>query len=399
MKQRSTTNKGSPRSMSEGIVLSVIALATGSFTIIGASANAPLISMALNLSAVGVGAIASFAYLGALTTSRIAGRLTDRHGPAPVIAAGLLTMAAGNVVTGLARHAAILYVGILIAGFGYGSINPATTVLSNPSSARRRGLVMSIKQSGVPLGGIVAGAVLPAVGLAFGWRLGFGVATALCLLLAVFVLLRGRYEIQRPDLMTPPHRANRQLRLPWGYLYGLLIAGVQVSVFAFTAVYLVDVRGFSSSAAGLGVSTLLIGGVIGRLFWGWLSDLFAHHRLLVLQLIGLLGALFLACLVASPAWLVAPVLIAVGICSVGWNGVYIAVIAEAAETHRVGTSTGASLALINVGAIILPLAIGVLVRLTMSWVAGLLMMAAMSVLASAVAFVGSEPTQAEAYHV
>jgi sugar phosphate permease len=57
-----------------------------------------------------------------------------------------------------------------------------------------------------------------------------------------------------------------------------MIAGVLVSIFAFTAVYLVDVRDLSTSSAGLGVSTLLVGGVLGRLFWGWLSDLFPSHR-------------------------------------------------------------------------------------------------------------------------
>ena len=380
------------RSMTEGIVLSVLVLSVGSFTIIGASANAPLISIALHLTPVGVGAIASVAYLGALVTSRIAGHWTDRSGPATVIVVGLLALALGNAVAGLAWHAAIFYVGIAIAGLGYGSVNPATTVLSNPATARRRGLVMSIKQSGVPLGGIIAGAVLPAVALEWGWRWAFAVSMAACLPLAAFIAIRRGYRAQPPDHSAPVHLAARQLRLPLGYLFGLLIAGVQVSVFAFTAVYLVDVRGFSTSSAGLGVSVLLIGGVVGRLFWGWLSDLFPRQRLLVLQGIGILGAALLTCLIVVPDSLVMATLVALGVCSVGWNGVYIAVVAESTELHRVGASTGASLALINLGAISFPLLVGFLIHLTSSWVVGLLTLAGLSLGATVVAVVSSEST-------
>ena len=276
--------------MGEGIAVSVVVLAVGSFTVIGASAMAPLISEALGLTEVGIGAIASVAYLGALLTAPLAGRVTDRSGPARVIILGLLALALGNLLAGLAWHALVLYVGILVAGFGYGAVNPATTVLSNPATARRRALVMSVKQAGVPAGGIVAGAVLPVLGVAFGWRWAFALSMLVCLVVALLVSLRGGYVAQRTQRSSRTHTTGRHLRLPLGYVFGMVIAGVQVSIFAFTAVYLVDARGFSASGAGLGVSTLLIGGVFGRLFWGWLSDLFPHHRLRVLEGIGILGA-------------------------------------------------------------------------------------------------------------
>jgi MFS family permease len=109
-----------------------------------------------------------------------------------VILLGLLALAAGNLVAGLAWHAVVLYVGILIAGFGYGAVNPATTVLSNPATARRRALVMSVKQAGVPAGGIVAGAVLPVLALAFGWRWAFALSMLVCLVVALGIARGGR---------------------------------------------------------------------------------------------------------------------------------------------------------------------------------------------------------------
>ena len=372
--------------------MSVLVLAVGSFSVIGASANAPLLSSALGLSEVGIGAIASVAYVGAMSSARVSGRITDRRGPAVVIIAGLVLMALGDGIALSAFHAWVLYLGIVVVGLGYGAINPSTTVVSNPRSAKRRGLVMSIKQSGVPLGGVAAGALVPTVGLAFGWRAAFALALTLCLGLALFVWVRGGYRAQPLSLGVKPRaRSGRKLALPWGYSFGLLIAGVQVSMFAFTAVYLVDARGMSIARAGLGVSILLVGGVAGRLFWGWLSDVFFHRRLLVLQGAALLGAVSIVSLVVAPEALVPLALVAIGVSSVGWNGVYIAAVAEAVEPHRMGAVTGTSLALINFGAIVTPLLIGVLVNLSGSWSVGLLTLAALSVAASIVALVFSEP--------
>jgi MFS family permease len=380
------------RSTAEGVAFSVVILMVGSFTVIGASANAPAISEALGLTPVGVGAIASIAYLGALSTSGYAGRLTDARGPVPVIAAGLFLLAAGNAVAGLSPTAWIFYVGIYVCGLGYGAVNPATTVMSNPPDARRRALLMSIKQSGVPMGGILAGMVLPAVALAVGWRSAFVVSLGVCLPILVLLVLRRRSDIAFSTEGMDPHAISRRLRLPSGYLFGLLIAGVQVSIFAFTAVYLVEVRGSSPTDAGLGVSILLVGGVVGRLSWGWLSDAVMAHRITLLQVIAGLGAVALVALIVVPDALVLPVLVALGLCSVGWNGVYIAVIAESTAGDGVGSSTGSALSLINLGAIIVPLLVGWLVHLAGGWRAGLMTLAATSVLAMLWAGIASEPT-------
>ena len=202
------------RSMGEGIAVSTLVLAVGSFTVIGASAISPLISVSLGLSEVGVGAIASVAYFGALLTAPISGMITDRSGPARMILVGLLTLAVGNLIAGLAWHIAAFYIGIMVAGFGYGAINPATTVLANPASARRRALVMSVKQAGVPAGGIVAGAVLPVLGLALGWRYAFGLSMLICLVVALSIAIRGGYVAKSESSVRIRERQGRRLRLP-----------------------------------------------------------------------------------------------------------------------------------------------------------------------------------------
>ncbi|MCW2542212.1 MAG: major facilitator superfamily 1 [Frankiales bacterium] len=357
-------------SMSEGIVLSVMTLAAGAFVVVGASANAPHIRASLGLSAVGIGAIASVSYLGAMATSRLGGRATDRVGPAAVISVGLALMAAGLGVAAVAPVAILFYLGILLAGMGYGVINPATNVLANPSTARRRGLVMSIKQSGVPVGGIAAGALLPSLSSAVGWRAAFLLPVLVCCGVALLVALRGRHRSTLHGRATDVVRSSVRMRLPHGFAYGFVTAGAQVSLFAFTTVYLTDSRGLSPDRAGLGVSLLLLGGLLGRPAWGWLSDLYPEQRLAILQVTAVVGGVAIVAVWTVPAGWLPVALLVVGMTAVGWNGVYVAAVAEAGEPHRVGWTTGASLTMINLGAVVCPIMVGLIVQLTHNWAAG-----------------------------
>ena len=50
-------------------------------------------------------------------------------------------------------------------------MNPASSQVLGPrTTAQTAGLVMSIKQTGVPLGGVMAGALVPMLALHSGWR-------------------------------------------------------------------------------------------------------------------------------------------------------------------------------------------------------------------------------------
>jgi hypothetical protein len=68
----------------------------------------------------------------------------------------------------------------------------------------------------------------------------------------------------------------------------------------------------------------------------------------------------------------------VGVCSVGWNGVYVAAVAEAGNPGEVGLNTGASLALINLGAVLCPVIAGSVVQFTHSWAWGWMFCSAVS---------------------
>jgi MFS family permease len=347
-----------------GLAISLAALAAASLTAVAFSADAPLIRGTFGLSEVEVGAIASCVYAGAAATSVAGGRLTDRLGPAPVLVLSVAALAMGAAVAAVAPTRWLFFAGVVGAGLGYGLVNPPTNVLANPRSPRLRGLAMSVKQSGIPLGGILAGVLVPPAAGAVGWRWATAVPIAGCAAVAAVAALgpRDRGAGAAADPTDPPHNptGGLRLRLPLAFAFGFLMAGVQVAVFTLLTVYLVDHRGSGATAAGAALALLLAGGLAGRPAWGWLSDRRHADRGRVLQVSAVLAAAFLGLLPVAGAGALPVVLVGIGLCSVGWNGAYLAAVAEAGDRARIGSTTGRALLLVNLGAVAVPPLVGLL---------------------------------------
>lgn len=375
------------RQIAFGVGLSLAILAAASLAAIAYSANAPLIRATFDLTEVEVGAIASCIYIGAMASSITSGRLTDSLGVAPVLAMSMLALSIGLVVSALAPVVAIFFAGLIIAGLGYGAVNPPTNVLANPANPRRRALSMSIKQSGVPLGGILAGFIIPVAAAVTDWRWSLLIPIVACAGLALFSAQLGPLSPASAE-GGGVGEPRTGLRLVHAYAYGFLMAGIQVAVFILLAVYLVDERGFDPGRAGASLGVLLIGGLIGRPGWGWISDRLHHDRVRVLQLAAVLSATFLALLpLANGAWLV-PVMIGVGLCSVGWNGVFLALLTEIVPANLIGSTTGVAMLLVHLGAVLLPPIVGLVAAVTGGWLLAWMFCAAATAVAVVVLHAG-----------
>jgi MFS family permease len=367
------------RQIAYGVGLSLAILSTASLASIAYSANAPLIRATFGLTEVEVGAIASCIYLGATASSISSGRLTDSLGVGPVLAMSMFALAVGLIVSAVAPVAAIFFAGLVVAGLGYGAVNPPTNVLANPADPRHRGLSMSIKQSGIPLGGMLAGLFVPLAAAATDWRWSLLIPIVACGALAIVSARLGAVRSTK-DGRDPVAEPSAAIRLPHAYAYGFLMAGIQVAVFIFLAVYLVDDRGFDPGRAGASLAILLVGGLFGRPAWGWVSDRLHHDRVRVLQAAALNSAIFLAVLpLMNEQWLV-PVMIGIGLCSVGWNGVFLALLTEIVPPRLIGSTTGVAMLLVHLGAVLFPPIVGLVAALTGGWLLAWLLCAAATVI-------------------
>ena len=93
----------------------------------------------------------------------------------------------------------LLAAGAVVLGLGYGATAPAAAHLIVPRTPPDRiNLILSIRQIGVPLGGVLSGLIVPPLVLSFGWQAALlaQIVPALALLL-VMQAPRGRWDAER----------------------------------------------------------------------------------------------------------------------------------------------------------------------------------------------------------
>jgi MFS family permease len=319
-----------------------------------------------------IGIYTSVVYLGAMLTSAPTGSLVTRYG-AFRVSQGCLALV-GLGLAGLALAAPVLAVaGALIIGLGYGPVTPASThVLARTTPARRRGLVFSLKQTGVPMGGMAAGVVVPPLVLWIGWQGASLVVSAATILLLLLVQpwraaldddRRGDHPLRPSALVAPLALVWRQSDLRWLSLASFTFAAMQLSLSTFLVVYLVEVAGRDLITAGLIFSAAQAAGVAGRILWGWLADkVFGGRWMIALVAFGMGGGA-LGVATFDPSWPVAPLTLVsmlFGATALGWNGAWVAEISHRAPPGAAASATGGSLFFTYGGVVFGPVLFGLL---------------------------------------
>jgi MFS family permease len=318
------------------------------------AALAPELAPALGVQPALVGFQVSLVYVGAMLTSLIGGSLTRRSGPCRASQLSLLMLAGGAALAAVANVWTFALASLMI-GFGYGMTNPAaSTLLVRFTPARRSGLIFSIKQSGIPLGGVLAGALAPALALLVGWQGAMLALTAMAVLgIMLLQPLRQRWDQERQRtagwVNLPLAGVRLVIALPvlrYLSLVGMCFSGVQLALSAFTVTLLVEELQFGLVQAGLTMSAVQIAGVCGRVLWGWVADRISSG-LFALTLVGSITTLAaLATSLMAPTWpleATVTVLCVFGSAALGWNGVYLAEVARRAPQGHVADASGGSL--------------------------------------------------------
>jgi len=346
-----------------GVMTGVQVLAT--LMMLALATMAPLVASSLGLGAESVGYQISVIYTAGAMVSAFAGTLVSRYGGCTVSQVALLLGALGCFCLSTGSMA-LMVVGSILIGASYGMTNPAASeVLNRVTPAGRRGLVFSIKQTGVPLGGVVAGLSLPLLAIQFGWQAALHVVGIMALCVAVgMVPLRPRWDIKRTlnarvssSFVAGPKLVWANPRLRALALMGFCYSTMQLSLMTFLVVLLVEDVLWSVVAAGSAASLVQGVGALGRIGWGVVSDRL-KGGVPVLILIG--GVTIMSSLVVStltpawPSWVVLIVFSIFGVAAIGWNGVFIAEVVRSAPSGKEGLATGGALTLTFAGVVVGP---------------------------------------------
>ena len=366
-------------------------LTTSSMAVTVVAVLAPEAAPAIGVDATRIGTYTAIVYVFATLSGAVTGPMVDRFGAIRVCQATMLLAAMAMLCLSLGTLAWAAASAVVL-GCAYGPFNPASAhVLWRLSTPRWRPLVFSIKQTGVPLGGALTGALIPTIVLWSDWQTAAlvvgGVALAMMLLLQPLRAgtdtdRHGRLELDPRRLVEPVRLALVEPRLRGYTLAAFAYAGCQLSVMAFMVVYLTRAVGMSLVLAGTVFACLQVGGFAGRLLWGGIASRLGASRA-VLVTIGLITA---ACLATTPFmdadWpLLAVIALAtlLGATSLGWNGVLLSEVATHAPDGLAVDATAGMQVVMFGGITVFPPLFGYLVMSTDSFTGAFLAVAVLAV--------------------
>jgi len=337
-------------------------------------AIAPAVAADLRVNGALIGGMVSIGYGVGIFSALLSPGLIRRYGGVRATQAVLLTASGMLVLAALGDGVAGLAVAGVVLGLGYGAAAPASTHLLVPHTPRAVfNLVMSLRQIGVPLGGVLAALVLPPLALAIGWRAALLCETVPLLTLILLLEIPRRCwdrdrEPRRPALgrtLLQPFALLADRRIRRLSAVGFLYSGLQLIFVAFMTVHLTSVARFDLIWAGQVLAAYQVAGSVSRPVWGWVADRFlTPSRTLAVLGIGMAATATLTGLFGPswPRWAVLAVAILAGCTTSGYTGVAYAEYAALGGARRT-EATGLGTAILFAGGMLGPLLFGIAVTL------------------------------------
>jgi MFS family permease len=334
---------------------------------------APSVAAALGISPAYVGLYIALAYAGAMAASLLAGGAVRRFGAIRMSQVGLILCATGVAMSTIESPLAMA-VGAVLVGLGYGPITPASShLLVRSTPAHRMSLVFSIKQTGVPLGGVLAGVIVPSLADLIGWQGAFLTVAAATVICSVAIQpLCGPLDADkdRTQRLSFGNGLAAPLKLVFSHRSLTVLAAVsflfsitQLSLTTYLVTFLHEDLSMGLIVAGFTLAIAQAAGVAGRLLWGYMADRFLGST----NMLALLAILIAVCAVATALLqytdskvLIIVVLSLFGSSAVGWNGVYLAEVARQAPKGQASVATGGTLSMTFLGVVVGPPLFGVI---------------------------------------
>lgn len=244
----------------------------------------------MGLSAARMGLFTSACSFGYLASSAPGGRLADMFGARWVMFLGLMLGAIPVICLLFAADFLTVLIVLFVAGLGIGCVFPATSrAVMDWFPANQRGLVVGTKSTGFNMAGMLTAATLPTVALHYGWRVGYMLLGVAGFIVAMIIL--GIYRDPKEGEGERVNRAKAEASAAdkamkkgsWIELFKstdewlLFLAamannGVTFCIVTYFVIYLRDVLLVPIVMAGFHLSFLDLGGLVGKVGGGFISD-------------------------------------------------------------------------------------------------------------------------------
>jgi MFS family permease len=289
----------------EGKGRSLVVVAGGWGILLGARTIYPVLlpylRPAFDLSLTVAGLLVSVLWLGSAVGQLPGGILADRYSERLVMTAGALTVAAALAVVVTATTPLVLFVATGLVGLGQSLYPIARITVLSDIYPDRIGSALGVTMATGDLGQTVFPPIAAALAAAVAWQAGLGFLIPLLVLVGVvlWVVLPSQTPTESAAgspavgglsaVVAELRRANLSFVAFILFLYIL----IWQSFTGLYPTYLVEVKGLSSSAAGLLFSVFFAFGVVVKPVAGAAYDRVGMKRSLVLVLVGPIAGLAL----------------------------------------------------------------------------------------------------------
>lgn len=321
-----------------------VATATSAAFGIGLPVIVPTLRAEYDLSIGQVGVVLAASWIGMTLTLLPWGLLADRFGERVALTIGLVGCAFFLAAAAFAPSFETLVALLGLAGAAGAAVNSSSgRAVMHWFGSDERGLALGVRQTAIPVGGLVAALTLPHLAAAGGSEAAFLFLAALCAVGALTgaVFLRGREAADGIEAASVARiiADTRLWRLSVGsslYLYA------QIAVIGFGVLFLVEEHDFSEQTAALVFAGSQVLAAVFRIGGGRWSDRIGRRVALIRQL----GVAIACTLVATalltdgPITLLVPTLVLAGGLTMAWNGLSFTAAAELAGPVRTGAAIG-----------------------------------------------------------
>lgn len=306
------------------------------------------------------------------------GGLVDRRGPRTILFWGTVLMAGLSMLLLMTNSFAYLLVVLVLVGMALAIVPAAgTKAVFTAFQNRSRGLVMGIRQTGVPLGATLAAWLLPGLALRWGLHTIYKVFSIELLLTgwAFCAVMYAWRSGPRPAGWLPIERSEFRHLLRPAVTGFVLSAGQYIMLtYSITALQHHHIR---IEVAGVILAVSQISGGVARILLGQLSDRVRYPSKVIAGVAasGATIALIVGLLPMNTSlWVVSIVWVAFGFSAVGWNALVLTWAGESVSSSNSGAAMSLTGASIFFGAAIFPPLFGSVVDLTHHYVFGWLML-------------------------
>ncbi len=363
------------------LILTMLTQAAATMAAYTLSTASPHIAPDLGVENEDVAQLVAIVYGVGAISALFAPPLVHRFGGMAISLAICTAAGAMHMIAAISDTILMLGVAAIALGCCYGMTAPSSShVLAKLAPAKRRNVIFSIRQIGVPLGGILGGLLIPPLILLGGWRLAFSAQLVFVLLLALSIyMVRHRYDFDRDHyrrIFRPsgPARVIGLLRelpeLRALAFVSVIYSGIQLCFGAFLVTQIVRMHAqlpyhfvnaeeaylFASATA---LVTFQLSGIATRIVLGFVADAWVSARTL-LAIQGMLMGI--SAIIAAqydslwPLWLILANTALAGATASAYTGLAFAEFARIGGPPRAAETTGLGAALMFGGvAIMAPL--------------------------------------------